>query len=105
MMQRIWQVLYEAGADVVISAHDHLYERFAPQTPDGAADPKRGIRQFVVGTGGSSLYEFGTPLPNSEVRYNATFGVLKLTLAAREYAWAFVPTSGSFADSGSDRCH
>src|SRR5438094_3819622 len=81
-MQPIWQALYDAGAEVVISGHDHDYERFAPQTPSGVADPARGIREFVVGTGGASYYIFNTPQPNSELRHTGTFGVWKLTLHA-----------------------
>ena len=105
--QPLWDVLYEAGADVVLSAHDHLYERFAPQTPAGAADPARGIRQFVVGTGGRSLYGFRTvPAPNSEARDNTSFGVLKLTLRPAGYEWEFVPQAGrTFTDRGSGVCH
>ncbi len=99
-----WEALYEHGADVVLGAHEHNYERFAPQTPDRRVDRSRGIRQFVVGTGGKSLYEFGRPLPTSEVR-KATFGVLRLTLSRSSYEWRFVPTGGSFQDSGRDRCH
>ena len=101
----LWQALYDAGAEIVIAGHDHTYERFAPQTPDGVADPARGIRQFVAGTGGKGLYSFGTPVANSEVRYNSTYGVLKLTLRSGGYSWEFVPTSGSFRDSGSTSCH
>jgi calcineurin-like phosphoesterase family protein/iron/zinc purple acid phosphatase-like protein C len=104
--QPLWQALYDHAADVVISGHDHLYERFAPQTPDGAADPGRGIRQFVVGTGGSSHYDFGPPLPNSEARDNTSYGVLKLTLDRGSYSWTFVPAAGgSFTDSGRGTCH
>ena len=76
-----WDDLYAAGADVVLNGHDHDYERFAPQTPTGAADPARGIREFVVGTGGESHYSVQRTLqPNSEVRNADTFGVLQLTL-------------------------
>ena len=100
-----WQALYGAGADVVLNGHDHTYERFAPQDPDRRADPA-GIREFVVGTGGKSLYDFGTPEPNSEVRDADTFGVLELTLRADGYDWRFVPIAGgSFEDSGSASCH
>src|SRR5436853_124745 len=67
-VQPLWQALYDYGAEIAIAGHDHEYERFAPQTPDGHLDPARGIRAFVVGTGGGGLYSFGTPLPNSEVR-------------------------------------
>lgn len=104
--QALWQALHDAGADVVISAHDHIYERFAPQTPTGQLDMSRGIREFVVGTGGASLYSFNAPAPNSEVRNSSSRGVLKLTLYADRYEWQFVPVSGSsFTDSGSASCH
>lgn len=101
----LWEALYEAGAEIVLSGHDHGYERFAPQTPDGAADPERGIRQFVVGTGGGALDGFGTPQPNSEVRSSSAHGVLKLTLRPDGYDWEFVPVAGrTFTDRGSGSC-
>ncbi len=104
--QAIWQDLYDAGAELILVGHEHNYERFAPQTPAGVADPARGIREFVAGTGGESHYPFGTPIANSEVRDNTTFGVLKLTLSAGAYSWEFVPVAGStFTDSGSGTCH
>ncbi|PYP43188.1 MAG: hypothetical protein DMD43_00075 [Gemmatimonadetes bacterium] len=107
LVQAAWQVLYDAGVEVVMNGHEHNYERFAPQTPTGASDPQRGIREFVVGTGGSELgYNFGTPKPNSEVRNNNTFGVLQLTLNSGGYSWRFVPIAGkTFTDSGSGTCH
>jgi len=103
----LWEVLYEAGADVVLSGHEHNYERFAPQDPGGGADPQRGIRQFVVGTGGGKgLYPILEPLANSEVHNDETYGVLKLTLNPKSYEWRFVPVEGeTFSDSGSARCH
>jgi acid phosphatase type 7 len=106
-MRPIYQVLYDAGADLVLSGHNHQYERFAPQDPGGRADPARGLRYFVVGTGGApNLYGFGTPMPNSEVRYNGGHGVLKLTLFADRYDWEFVSVAGkSFSDKGSQVCH
>ena len=101
-----WRALHEAGAEIVVSAHDHVYERFAPQTPAGEPDAQRGIRQFTVGTGGKNLYEFGEPVPTSEVRNNDTFGVLKLTLHRGAYDWEFIAQQGrSFTDSGSGTCH
>jgi hypothetical protein len=101
----LWRLLYEAGAEIVISGHDHLYERFAPQNPKGKADPERGIRQFIVGTGGAGVYKFKKPKPNSEVRDNSTYGVLKLTLGSGTYQWEFVPIApGNFTDSGSGTC-
>ena len=105
--QPLWQALYDAGADVVIVGHDHIYERFAPQTPTGQLNMARGLRQFVVGTGGGEdLYAFGTIASNSEVRNNTTRGVLKLTLNADRYEWQFVPIAGStFTDTGSASCH
>jgi hypothetical protein len=101
-----WQALYEANADVVVTGHDHDYERFAPQTPDGTADPARGIREFVVGTGGKNHRPFVSPKPNSELRDATAFGVLKLTLKPNAYDWQFIPEAGkNFTDSGSGACH
>ena len=106
--QPLWEALYEAGSEVVLVGHDHDYERFGPQLADGTPDGVYGMREFVVGTGGASHsgYGFGTVVANSEVRNGAAFGVLKLTLSADGYQWAFVPVSGqTFADSGSGSCH
>jgi hypothetical protein len=101
-----WRALYEYGADVVLSGHDHVYERFAPQTPTGQADARFGIRQFVVGTGGVSLNGFRAPLPHSQVRNANTYGVVELTLHDNSYDWRFVPEAGkSFRDSGRGSCH
>lgn len=100
-----WQALYDYGADVVLVGHDHTYERFAPQNPNGQADTTRGMRQFVVGTGGSGLYPFPSIQPNSQVRNNTTYGVLKLTLHATSYDWEFIPIAGqTFTDSGTGNC-
>jgi hypothetical protein len=105
-MRPTWDALYAAGADVVVSGHDHDYERFAPQTPSGVADPELGIREFVVGTGGAGLRSFGSIRPNSEVRNSNTHGVLKLTLHPSSYDWHFVSVAGqTFTDSGSGNCH
>lgn len=105
-VKALWDALYEANADVVVNGHDHDYERFAPQTPEGAPDSARGIREFVVGTGGKSHRPFREPKPNSEVRDATAFGVLKLTLKSKSYDWQFVPEEGkTFTDSGSGACH
>jgi hypothetical protein len=105
-MAPIWQALYEGGADVVLSGHDHDYERFAPQTPGGVADAAFGIREFVVGTGGRSHYATGAPVANSEVRNSTAYGVLKMTLHDSSFDWQFVPVAGqSFTDDGSGVCH
>jgi hypothetical protein len=102
----LWAALYDGNADVVIAGHEHTYERFAPQTSTGLLDTVRGLRSFVAGMGGRSHYDFGTPLPNSEVRNATTYGVLKLTVYADRYTWEFVPVAGeTFTDSGEGACH
>jgi acid phosphatase type 7 len=102
----LWLALYEAGADVVLVGHEHNYERFAPLDPLGGVDPARGVREFVVGTGGKSHYPFGSPLPGSEARNSDSFGVLQLQLRRTGYSWRFLPAQGgSFQDSGSASCH
>jgi acid phosphatase type 7 len=104
--QPIWQALYDYNADLVLAGHEHNYERFAPETPGGAADPVRGIRELVVGTGGGSHYAGHSAIANSQVFNGATFGVLKLTLRPSSYDWQFVPIAGQrFTDSGSGSCH
>ena len=101
-----WQALYDYNAELILNGHDHDYERFAPQDPGGNADPKRGIREFVVGTGGKNHREFGIHKSNSEVRNNNAFGVLKLTMKTTGYDWKFIPEAGkTFTDSGSGSCH
>ena len=105
VMRDVWRTLQEFNAEVVITGHDHIYERFAPQTFDGTADRERGLRQFVVGTGGVALTQpRGARRSTSEV-VGSAWGVLKLTLHASAYDWEFVPVSGgSFRDSGSGTC-
>jgi hypothetical protein len=105
-MKPLWQALYDAHADVIINGHDHNYERFAPQNADGVSDAARGIREFVVGTGGKNHRPILLAKPNSELRNADAFGVLKLTLRTGEYDWQFVPEAGkSFVDSGTAKCH
>ncbi len=105
-MAPITQILYDNNADLVLTGHDHDYERFAPQNPQGQLDTSRGIRAFVVGTGGANHTSFTTLFPNSEVRNDTTFGVLKLTLHPTGYDWKFVPEAGkTFTDSGTQACH
>ncbi|HYF27522.1 MAG TPA: chemotaxis protein CheB, partial [Baekduia sp.] len=95
-----WDALYSAGAEIVLSGHDHIYERFAPQRPDGTADAAHGIRQFVVGTGGSNHTSLSTAFANSEVRNSTTYGVLRLTLRPTGYDWRFVPEAGKTSTGG-----
>lgn len=109
-VKQFWILLYEYSADVVINGHIHYYERFAPQSPTGRADPGRGIREFIVGTGGAFLAPQiktkGSPdAPNSEVYDNSTWGVLKMTLHPGSYDWEFISVAGkTFHDSGSASC-
>ncbi|MBI3047699.1 MAG: metallophosphoesterase [Acidobacteria bacterium] len=105
-MQAAWTVMYASGVDVIVNAHNHSYERFAPQDPDGRLDAARGIRQFTAGTGGAPLTPFAVIRPNSEVRDNSAWGVLRLTLRADGYEWQFVPVAAqAFSDRGSGTCH
>jgi hypothetical protein len=102
-MQQIWWLLDGNGVDVVLNAHDHLYERFAPQDHEGNPSPN-GIRLFVVGTGGAAVNGVQTLKRNSEARESA-WGVLRMTLRPDSYAWQFVGVPGSpFRDAGSDVC-
>ncbi len=101
-----WIDLYAANADLVLNGHAHHYERFAPSTPTGQIDNTRGIREFIVGTGGRDFTGFRTILTNSQIHQNTTFGVIKLILHSNSYDWKFMPISGStFTDSGSTNCH
>jgi hypothetical protein len=106
-VKSLWDVLYAANAEIVINGHDHDYERFAPQDPIGKPDSARGIREFVVGTGGKNSHRsFGIPKPNSEVRQADTYGVLKFTLRSASYDWEFIPEQGkTFTDVGTGTCH
>ena len=100
----LWQALHDAGADLVLSGHAHVYERFAPQDAQGNADPA-GLREFVVGTGGRSLGLTGELKPNSEVRDDDHFGVLELVLRPNSYEWDFLGETGSVLDQGTAACH
>ena len=105
-LKQIVQDLYAAHADLLLVGHEHSYERFAPQDPDGKINPERGIREIVVGTGGRSHDPLGFAMDNSEVRNTDTFGVLKVTLMPHAYTWEFIPVEGqTFTDSGSGVCH
>jgi len=105
-LRQLWQDLYAAHADLVLAGHEHSYERFAPQDPEGKPDSANGIREIVVGTGGRSHDLLGFATPNSEVREWDTYGVLKLTLTPGRYTWEFIPEEGkSFHDAGSGTCH
>ena len=103
--QPFWQALYDADAEVALAGHDHNYQRFRPMTPTGAADARRGIREFVVGTGGRGHYALRTD-SRREAGNDTDLGVLKLTLRDGGYDWKFLPVAGgSYTDSGSGTCH
>jgi hypothetical protein len=104
-MAGIWQTLYDFSADVVLVGHDHDYERFGPQDAAGRADAARGLRSFVVGTGGASPYAFETIRANSEARLTGNFGVVRLTLRSDRFQWDFVDIAGVTRDSGEALCH
>lgn len=102
----LFQILYNHNADLILNGHDHIYERFAPQAPNGVFDNVRGMREFIVGSGGANHTSLATIAANSELRNVDTFGVLKLTLHATSYDWQFVPQAGqTFTDSGTGVCH
>ena len=104
--QAFWQALSDAGADLVLAGHAHNYERFAPRNASGGLDRVRGIREFVVGTGGVRFTGRTSSAANSEIFNSQTFGVLRLTLRPSSYDWRFVPEAGrTFTDSGSETCH
>jgi hypothetical protein len=111
VMQPAWELLHQAGAELVLSGHDHTYERFLPQDANGKLDQQRGMRQFVVGTGGAYYTPFKLPIKNSEMRDNSRFGVLKLVLRDDSYEWEFLESSydgfpnGQAADRGKGKCH
>jgi 3',5'-cyclic AMP phosphodiesterase CpdA len=105
-MTETWRILQEAGVEIVLSGHSHVYERFAPMTADGIVDPVRGVRELDIGTGGTGLHSIGKVVPGSEVRDDGSHGVLRLELRPTSYAWRFVPTPpDTFADSGEMECH
>jgi hypothetical protein len=104
--QPFWDVLYEAGADVILNGDAHSYERFAPQNPEGQIDGARGMREFIVGTGGAFFTGWSKLKANSEVRQNDTFGVLALALHPGSFEWRFHPEAGkTFTDYGAGACH
>jgi uncharacterized protein YjdB len=103
--QPLWKDLSDAGAEIVICGHEHVYERYEPMDVNGNASPT-GIREFVVGTGGANLYSITTPSPHLQAWDTSTYGVLKLTLGAGTYSWEFIPIAGqTYTDSGSGVCH
>jgi hypothetical protein len=104
-MADLWQTLQDARAELVLTGHDHSYERFGPQDASGAAD-ERGLVEMVIGTGGRDPRGFGDPLPNSLVRESPVFGIMRLELRADGYSFEFLAVPGEdFTDSGTGTCH
>ena len=103
-MRALWRPLYAAGMELVVNGHDHDYERFAPMRPSGVRS-SRGIREYVVGTGGAHLRPFERIKDHSVVRKARVHGVLRLRLRDGAYAWQFVSVDGSFTDTGAADCH
>jgi hypothetical protein len=100
-----WKVLYDGRAELVLHGHNHFYERFAKLTPDGVVDAARGIREFVVGTGGTGLEDIPALARSGSRKRIKAWGVLKLTLWPNRYRWQFIDVSGLVLDQGSDTCH
>jgi len=104
-IQAMWALLQKHGVSVVVSGHEHIYERFVPMNAQGEVDPVHGMRSFVVGTGGAKLYPLVQHHPMSEIADDQTWGVLKMTLQATGYAWEFLPVAGqALRDAGSAQC-
>jgi alkaline phosphatase len=100
-----WDALHDAGAELVLNGHEHDYERFEPQDPDGIADPSGGITEIVAGTGGGDLKPFERKAPNSLVRIADAYGVLELTLRTSGWSYRFLATDGRVLDQGDGTCH
>lgn len=101
----LWDLLYAAGADIVLNGHSHNYQRWKPQDPDGNLDRAGGIREFVVGTGGRSLYALpsGRAPAHLAAAQDRSFGVLSLTLLRSGYTWEWLTAQGqpAFEDAKS----
>jgi hypothetical protein len=99
-MDPVWGIAAASGVDIWLAGHDHGYERFAQIS---------GMRLFVVGTGGTGLNGFNTPVAGSQVRLGSgsdAWGVLLLTLAEDSYSWAFIDRNGAVRDQGGPvACH
>jgi hypothetical protein len=104
VMREAWQVLFDGGADLIVNGHDHLYERFAPQSPDGRRNDATGITQIIAGTGGAPLYQFSGRIANSDAQMRS-YGLLKLTLQPTSFDSVFLPVAGAPFDQYHGTCH
>lgn len=101
-----WEALYDYGAEIIVNGHNHIFEVFSPQNPELKPDLENGIAQFIVGTGGASHYSFTDIKPNSIIRDNTSFGIIKFKLFENQYEWEFIPVAeGDFTSTGSGLCH
>ncbi len=100
---RFYRVAYRHHVELILSGHDHHYERFVPKRPDGTR-ARRGVVQFVSGTGGKSFYPANHVVRGSAHRVSRHFGVLQLTLGSGRYAWAWKGIGGATRDAGSRSC-
>ena len=103
-LRDLWELLYDNNADVVVSGHDHLYERMAPMNAGMQSDPTRGIRQFISGGGGAPPYQRARAAPRSEVMIS-THGLLRLKLDSALYEWEYLAPNGNVLDRGLNICH
>ena len=104
-----WDALYQYNADVILNGHNHSYERYAKLNPDGDVDAAEGISEFVVGTGGNSLYKsVGTPDGKLLASQRTSYGVEQLTLHANSYDFNFAPVAANnpqYHDAGTTACN
>lgn len=117
----MWELFFEYGVEMVLSGHNHNYQRWAPQDPYGNYNPD-GVRQYVVGTGGAYLWHFPPEIPldqvgdyphgipvetlnNLEHTESDHFGALDLTLNEDGYEFAFVTVDGVILDEGAVTCN
>lgn len=115
-----WKLLYANHATLILNGHEHLYARMRPMDPAGNYDPKNGIPEFIVGTGGEALDTLATnpdgsyQNPNVVTAESSAYGVLKLTLKPGGYSYSYKPTLAGagfpssvldYSDSGSGSCY
>ncbi len=76
------------GATAVLSGHDHTYERIE----------LNGFPYFINGLGGKSKYNFHTPVPGSQVRYNQDYGAMLVEATEDRLTFQFINRQGEIID-------
>jgi hypothetical protein len=105
-MRPLARALYGAGVELILTGHEHFYERFSRQDADGRPDPAFGFDLLIVGTGGGRPLRAGARAPNSQIVLQETWGVIKLTLRPADYRWEFIQAgTGAVLDAGLGQCH